>query len=68
MSDLEKIVNTPMGIYTAIISELILFIVAFWFFGEDKTVEAVGILIIIEIRHFRYIWHKKAVSNESRIT
>lgn len=57
--NLEKILDKPMGIYTALITELILFYVAYVFFTLDKTVEMVGVLLIIELRHFRYIWHRK---------
>ena len=56
---LEKILDKPMGAYTALITEATLFYVAYLFFSADKTVEMIGVFLIIELRHFRYIWHRK---------
>ena len=57
MTELEKAINKPMSGIMAIILEGILWIVALMFFYDSELIAGLLILIIMELRHFRHIYH-----------
>lgn len=44
--------------YYMLVTSLLLLYAAYWFFKDGKTVEMMLVFILIELRHFRYIWHR----------
>jgi len=55
--ELDKLINTPMSSTAAILTELILWIAVLMFASDGGIVEVLITLILIELRHFRHIYH-----------
>ena len=52
---LERAANKKPSIVAMMIIELILFYIAYLFFSDGKTIEAMLVVMTIELRHLRYV-------------
>jgi len=63
MSKLDELINTPMSTFTALFTESLLLIVAIWLFSDGETVAGILSLVLIELRHFRHVYHVNTIKD-----
>ena len=58
MNKLKEMMVKPVGEIQMLITELILWAVVIMFLYDEKASAGMITLLIIEFRHFRYIWQR----------